>query len=114
LLFADCVYSTTETGTGVNLDKQNYTLTITSKLICRNRCFYPVSGIIEITTDEPEKQTLNYGDGDCDHLVSQNIGGVSTEIKLQNTICIGHQLFRQSMSYFLDNPNNTNKIETIV
>jgi hypothetical protein len=81
-LFADDVYSVTGSGSGVNLDKKNYTLSITSPLIYKNGCFYPVSGIIEITTDGAEKQTLNYGNGDCDNLATQTVGGVSTEIKL--------------------------------
>ena len=81
-VFADDVYSVTGTGTGVNLDKKNYTLTITSPLIYKNGCFYPVSGIVEIATDGAEKQTIDYGNGDCDNLATQTVGGVSTEIKL--------------------------------
>jgi len=81
-VFADDVYSVTGTGSGVNLDGNKYILTITSPLIYKNGCFYPVSGIVEIATDGAEKQTIDYGNGDCDNLATQTIGGVSTEIKL--------------------------------
>jgi len=81
-LFADDVYSVTGTGTGVNLDGKKYTLNITSPLIYKNGCFYPVSGIVEIATDGAEKQTIDYGSGDCDNLATQTVGDVSTEIEL--------------------------------
>ena len=81
-LFADDVYSVIGTGSGINLDGKKYTLTITSPLIYKNGCFYPLSGIVEIATDGAEKQTIDYGNGDCDNLATQTIGGVSTEIKL--------------------------------
>lgn len=81
-LFADDVYSVTGAGTGVNLDGKKYILTITSPLICKNGCFYPVSGIIEINTVGEDLQTIDYGKGECDNLATQTVGGVSTEIKL--------------------------------
>jgi len=81
-IFADDVYSVNGTGTGINLDKQNYTMKITSPLIYKNGCFYPVSGIIEITTDGAEKQTIDYGSGECDTKATLTVGGVSSVIEL--------------------------------
>ncbi|MBW8330800.1 MAG: hypothetical protein K0M40_02175 [Prolixibacteraceae bacterium] len=81
-LFADDVYSVTGTGSGVNLDGKKYTLTIISPLIYKNGYFYPISGSIEIASDGAEKQTIDYGNGDCDNLATQTVGDVTTEIKL--------------------------------
>ncbi len=58
-LFADDVWSVTGTGTGINLDKKNYTLTITTPLIYKNGCFYPVSGIVKIDTVGGDLQTID-------------------------------------------------------
>ncbi len=81
-LFADDVYSVTGSGTGVNLDAKNYTLTITSPLIYKNGCFYPVSGVVEINTVGADLQTIDYGKGDCDNLATLTVGGNSKEITL--------------------------------
>ncbi len=81
-LFADDVWSVTGSGKGVNLDKKNYTLTITSPLIYKNGCFYPVSGSVKIEPVGGDVQTIDYGTGDCDNLATLTVGGVTTEIKL--------------------------------
>lgn len=81
-LFADDVWSVTGTATGVNLDSKNYTLTITSPLIYKTGCFYPVSGIVTINTVGGDLQTIDYGTGACDNLATQIVGGVTTEIEL--------------------------------
>lgn len=81
-LFADDVYSVTGSGTGVNLDKKNYTLTITSPLIYKNGCFYPVSGIVKIDAVGGDVQTIDYGTGACDNLATLTVGGVTSEVKL--------------------------------
>ena len=81
-LFADDVYSVTGSGTGINLDKKNYTLTITSPLIYKNGCFYPVSGIVKIDAVGGDVQTIDYGTGACDNLATLTVGGVTSEIKL--------------------------------
>lgn len=81
-LFADDVYSVTGTGTGVNLDQKNYTLTITTPLIYKNGCFYPVSGVVKIDTVGGDLQTIDYGTGECDNLATMTVGGVTTEITL--------------------------------
>ncbi len=81
-IFADDVWSVTGTGSGTNLDKQNFTMKITSPLIYKNGCFYPVSGVISIETAGKELQTIDYGTGECDKLATLTIGGVSTPIEL--------------------------------
>lgn len=81
-LFADDVWSVTGTVTGVNLDSKNYTLTITSPLIYKTGCFYPVSGIVTINAVGGDLQTIDYGTGACDNLATQTVGGVTTEIEL--------------------------------
>ncbi|MDP2336826.1 MAG: hypothetical protein Q8N05_10330 [Bacteroidota bacterium] len=82
IVFADDVWSVTGSGTGVNLDSKKYTLTITSPLIYKNGCFYPVSGVVEINTEGVDKQTIDYGNGECDNIVTITVGGVSQEVKL--------------------------------
>ncbi|MDP3912893.1 MAG: hypothetical protein Q8R96_04045 [Bacteroidota bacterium] len=82
ILFADDVYSVTGTGSGVNLDGKKYTLTITTPMIYKNGCFYPVSGIVKIDTVGGDLQTIDYGNGECDNLAKLTVGGVTTEIKL--------------------------------
>jgi len=81
-LFADDIYSVTGSVTGVNLDKKNYTLTITTPLIYKNRCFHPVSGTVKIDTTGGDLQTIDYGKGECDNLATLTVNGVTTEIKL--------------------------------
>ena len=81
-LFADDVWSVTGGGAGVNLDGKNYTMTITSALIYNSGCFYPVSGIVEIATEGEELQVINYGDGECDNIVTVTVGDVTTTVEL--------------------------------
>jgi len=81
-LFADDVWSVTGSGSGVNIDGKNYTMTITSPLIYINGCFYPVSGIIEIAVDGEELIVINYGDGACDNIATSTCCGVTEIIDL--------------------------------
>jgi hypothetical protein len=81
-IFADDVWSVTGSGSGVNLDGNNYTMTITSALIYQNGCFYPVSGVVEIDAENEELKVIDYGDGDCDGLVTVTTGGESKTIEL--------------------------------
>ena len=65
--FADDVWAVTGGGSGVNLDGKNFTATITSPLIYKNRCFHPVSGILEIAADGEDLKIIDYGNGECDN-----------------------------------------------
>lgn len=82
LLFADDVWSVTGGGAGVNLDGKNYTMTITTALIYNSGCFYPASGIVEIATEGEDLKVINYGNGECDNIVSVMIGDVTTTVEL--------------------------------
>ncbi len=82
ILFADNVWSVTGTGSGVDLDGNNYTMQITSALIYKNGCFYPVSGIVEISTEGQELKVINYGDGECDNIITVTVGDVTETVEL--------------------------------
>lgn len=82
LLFADDVWSVTGGGSGVNLDNKAYTMKITSALIYNNGCFYPVSGVVEITTEGEELEIIDYGTGECDNKATVTVGDVSEVIEL--------------------------------
>jgi len=69
LRFADDVWSVTGSGSGINLDGLDYTFEITTPLIYQSGCFYPVSGVIEISTQE-SVQVIDYGNGECDNLAT--------------------------------------------
>lgn len=81
LLFADDVWSVNGSGSGVNKDGQAYTFEITSPLIYKNGCFWPVSGIVEISSNG-NLQEFDYGDGACDNKVTVTSNGVSETIEI--------------------------------
>lgn len=81
-LFVDDVWSVRGSGYGVNLDEKNYTMVITSPLIYKNGCFYPVSGIIEIQVEEEELIVINYGEGECDNQATSTCCGITEIIDL--------------------------------
>lgn len=82
ILFADDVWSVTGTGAGVNLDSKSYTMAITTALVYNNGCFYPVSGIVEITTEGEDLKVINYGDGECDNIVTVIVGDETETVEL--------------------------------
>ena len=82
ILFADDVWSVTGAGAGVNLDGKSYTMEITSPLIYKSGCFYPISGIMEISTEGEEVKIINYGDGECDNIATVTIGDVTETVEL--------------------------------
>ncbi len=81
-LFFDDVWSVTGSGSGVNIDGNNFKMTITSPLIYKNGCFYPVSGVITIEADGEEIKTIDYGDGECDNKITVAVGDQTVEIEL--------------------------------
>lgn len=81
LLFSDDVWAVNGSGSGINLDAKSYTMTITS-LIYNYGCFYPVSGIIEISTEGEELKIINYGEGECDNIITVTVGNVTETVKL--------------------------------
>jgi hypothetical protein len=82
VLFADDVWAVTGGGAGVNLDGNSYTMGITTALVYNNGCFYPVSGIMEISTEGEELKVINYGDGECDNIITVTIGDVTETVEL--------------------------------
>ena len=83
ILFADDVWSVTGGGFGVNLDGKEYTMQITEALIYNNGCFYPVSGIVKITTvGEDEAKIINYGEGECDSIITVTENGTTETVEL--------------------------------
>lgn len=81
-IFADDVWSVTGSGSGKNLDGNEYTMTITSPLIYKNGCFYPVSGIIEIDTDGEGLKIIDYGNEECDNVATVTINGNTENVEL--------------------------------
>ena len=81
VLFADDVWSVTGAGAGVNLDGNSYTMEITTALVYNNGCFYPVSGEMVIVTGE-EQKVINYGDGECDNVITVTVDGVTETVEL--------------------------------
>ena len=82
LLFADDVWEVTGSGSGINLDKKSYTMDITTTLVYNNGCFYPVSGIMEISTEGEDLKVINYGEGECDNVITVTTGDVTVIVEL--------------------------------
>lgn len=82
ILFADDVWAVTGSGSGINLDEKSYTMEITTALVYKNGCFYPVSGIMEISIEGEDLKEINYGDGECDNIVTVTIGDVTETVEL--------------------------------
>jgi hypothetical protein len=71
---------------GVNRDGENYSSTITERLVFKRRCgtqgyFFPVSGVIE-TVAPGATIVIDYGDGECDNLAEVTINGETKTIEL--------------------------------
>lgn len=82
LLFADDVWAVTGSGSGVNLDRKPFTMEITAALIYNNGCFYPASGIVEIATEGEELKIIDYGNGECDNIITVTVGDVVETVEL--------------------------------
>ena len=80
--FTDDVWSVTGDGSGINIDKKNYTFTITSPLIYKNGCFHPISGAIEFEVLNEETKVIDYGIGECDNKATITVGDLTEEIEL--------------------------------
>ncbi len=82
LEIGDDVYLITGGSTGVNREDIPFTETITTELRVELDCRYIVSGVREITPEGIETRIVDYGDGDCDNLITVTIGGSTFEIEL--------------------------------
>jgi hypothetical protein len=82
VLFADDVWEVTGGGSGVNLDEKAFKMKITSALIYKTGCFYPISGTVEIEIEGEPVKTIDYGTGDCDNKATVTVGDVTETIEL--------------------------------
>lgn len=82
LLFADDMWAVTGSGSGINLDEKSYTMEITTALVYNNGCFYPVSGIMEISTEGEDLKVINSGEGECDNVITVTTGDVTEIVEL--------------------------------
>lgn len=82
LVFADDVWAVTGSGSGIDLDGNAYTMEIIAPLIYQNGCFNPVSGTVEIVTEGQPDKVLDYGEGECDNLMTVTQDGVTETIEI--------------------------------
>lgn len=81
-IFADDEYSVTGTSTGVNYDGVNFTMEVTSPLLYKSGCFWPLNGIIVISINGESDITIDYGNGECDNIATSTVNGITTTITL--------------------------------
>ncbi|MEQ9422804.1 MAG: hypothetical protein RJQ09_00195 [Cyclobacteriaceae bacterium] len=76
------------TSSGLNREGNTYETTILERIVYKRDCgrllkFLPVSGVKEIVINGGESViTYDYGDGECDNLVTINTDGVSEEVEI--------------------------------
>ncbi len=72
---------------GTNRRGVSYTMEITEALVYKRECaisnhiFMPVAGVKVLTT-ENRQMTIDYGDGDCDRMVTITVNGESKEVEV--------------------------------
>ncbi|MBN2176014.1 MAG: hypothetical protein JW731_17925 [Bacteroidales bacterium] len=81
LVFADDVWSVTGSGSGINIDGKAYGFLISSPLMYKNGCFWPISGIVEISSGE-SLIVYDYGNGECDNKVTVTENGETETVEL--------------------------------
>lgn len=73
---------------GTNRNEVSYTMEITEALIFKRQCavssriFIPVAGEKVLTT-ENRQMKINYGDGECDRMVTVTINGQTREVEVK-------------------------------
>jgi len=67
---------------GTNTRGEKYSTTITSPIVRKGNCRWPVSGVREITRGD-RKITLDYGDGTCDNKVTATMGDRSKVFEIR-------------------------------
>jgi hypothetical protein len=78
----DDVYHITGSSSGVNRNGRNYTALITERLVRALNCKWITDGTIEITPDNADTRTINFGDGNCDAAVTLSLRNWSTNFVL--------------------------------
>jgi hypothetical protein len=66
----DDVYHITGSSSGINRNARAYTAVITERLVRRIDCKWITDGTIEITPDNADVRSINFGDGACDAIVT--------------------------------------------
>lgn len=79
---ADDSLERTGTVEGTNSRGQTYSTTITTPMVRKGDCRWPVSGVREITRGD-RKITLDYGDGTCDNKVTATMGDRSKVFEIR-------------------------------
>lgn len=79
--FDDNVYEVSGGGSGTNAGVP-FTVEITSPLVYIYACRFPVSGIIQLTTEGAETIIIDFGDGECDNIATKQVGDTVEEITL--------------------------------
>ncbi|MEQ8424456.1 MAG: hypothetical protein RIA63_07080 [Cyclobacteriaceae bacterium] len=81
----------TGTATGTNRNGNSYTMEITEALVYKRECaissriFMAVAGTKVLTAGD-RQLTIDYGDGECDRLVTVTINGQSKEIEVKGNV----------------------------
>ncbi|MFM7022447.1 MAG: hypothetical protein ACKOXB_05675 [Flavobacteriales bacterium] len=78
----DDVFSITGTTSGI-CKKGPYTTKILSPLKRKRNCTNIVSGVLEIALEKKAKRLIDFGNGECDNVVTLSIGNYSKIIALQ-------------------------------
>ncbi len=78
----DDKWSVTGSGEGINFDEESFTVNITTALIYQHRCFLPISGVVEIVINEADTIVVDYGEGECDTIITVTKNGETIEIDL--------------------------------
>ncbi len=70
------------TASGTNRDGGSYNNLITTPVLVKSICHFPVSGIIDINITDLGTLVLDYGDGSCDNIATVTFGDQVWEIEL--------------------------------
>ncbi|NJN42253.1 MAG: hypothetical protein HC811_08570 [Flammeovirgaceae bacterium] len=79
----------TGTASGINRHGVEYSMEIIKPLVYKRRCVFelkivlPVEGT-KVFTSEGKEVIIDFGDGECDNLVTVTVNGLSREIEVGN------------------------------
>ena len=81
-IWSDDEYTITGSATGVNKNGVAYSAMITTPLHRLMSCRWIDSGVIEITPETGPVRTMDFGNGDCDNLLTVSVGTRSRTIEM--------------------------------
>jgi hypothetical protein len=79
---SDDVYLITGGGSGVNRRGVAYTSTILNALRVEADCAFITSGTVEVTKQDRPSRTIDYGNGDCDNIITVTVNGQTFTITI--------------------------------